>query len=105
MKVQLGLALLASVFALSACVPDIQTVEGSIERIGVQGTGFSQVETRFVKLVGDQNIYECFVRELPECAVLEPGDKITMEVGYGESYNEVYNIEFYGDVVDIIEIN
>jgi hypothetical protein len=87
MRYRIGIATLGLLLLVGCGVSDIETVNGTIERIGVQEGGFGKgVETRYLQLTGSSTVYTCEVGPVPTCLLLKEGDQLTLQVGYNRSY-------------------
>jgi hypothetical protein len=62
---------------------------GVVERVGTGTTGGAALierrEHRYIKLVNDPMVYDCEIETVSACAVLTPGQKITLVVQDGEN--------------------
>jgi hypothetical protein len=80
--------------ALGGCsnLDQHQPVEGTVERVGVQQGNFSQAEERFIKLKDNKIVFVCMVQNVPTCAVLKPGDIVSLGYESNSQLNTDYSV-------------
>ncbi|MGV9001950.1 MAG: hypothetical protein ACOH18_03255 [Candidatus Saccharimonadaceae bacterium] len=88
MRYRIGMAVVCLTALLAACgTTDVQSIQGSVERVGHQDGNFSQREMSFILLDGSDTTYECWVEQSPACALVQVGDSVELEVGHNQDYN------------------
>jgi len=90
-----SIAVVCLTLLLAGCAGESdRTVQGTVDRVGSQDGNWTQEEKTFIRLDGIDTVYECWVDELPTCAIVEVGDQVVLQVGYAyRSNNYVKSIE------------